>query len=145
MIVGDVSIHDLVAFVPLAFVGTVAGAFCLFIGTVFLGQRLGWKRPIVVSFSVTTAALVGLSIVMTVPDAAGSYPAQTNASPVSAAIASFVGAAVFVGGIAIVFDALAARSSVVRVAGSAIAALLAAMLGAFAAMFAGCSLGLGCL
>lgn len=121
--------------------GLGAETICIFLAIAFGASRLMWRRPILVAFGVTTvlvAIFVGLLLLAIY---------ETTAAPgmVRVAIVSLIMAALNVGPVAWAFKALAPASLRMRIAVSALVAVLATPFAILFSLFAACIVGIGCI
>jgi TonB family protein len=121
--------------------GAGAETICLFLGIAFGATRLGWRRPLVVAFGVTTVVVAGF-VALLVLDI---YEPKPAAGVVRIVIVSLVAAALHVGAVASTFKALAKASLRLQVAGSALVAILAVPAAILLSVLAACIIGLGCV
>ena len=118
-----------------------AETVCLFLGLVFGATRLGWRRPVLVAFVVTTVVVAGFWGLLELDI----YEAQSAAQAVRIAIVSLIGAALSVGAVAGTFRLLTRQSMMIQVAASALAAVLVMPSAILLSILAACIIGLGCV
>jgi hypothetical protein len=123
----------------------VAGAIALFLASYHVATRLDSRRPVLLGIATTTAALAVVSLLCSGPEPLGSFPAQRTNSLLPRTVVALAGAGVLVGGIALVFQAVARKSALTQVGILALAGLGLAIVGAFVAQLASCVLGVGCI
>jgi hypothetical protein len=114
---------------------------CLFLGIAFGTTRLGWRRPVVVAFGVTTVVTAAFLFLLVLDI----YEATSAAGIVRSVVVSLFGAALAVGAVAITFKALANHSVRMQVASSALMAVLVLPVVVLLSFLAACIVGLGCV
>jgi hypothetical protein len=121
--------------------GIAAETICLFLGIAFGATRLGWRRPVVLAFVVTTTAVAGFVGLLELDI----YETEPTAGAVRIGIVSLVAAALYVGAVAWTFKALAKASLRLQVAGSSLVAILVVPFVLLLSFLAACIVGLGCI